>query len=203
MIQIEGLWWPDTVGDTWQHALKHVQSADWAIAHCRQPPRRVVQAGGNIGLWPKRYAESFAHVATFEPAAEAWDCLRRNIPEGGHVEAFPFALGLASGRCGIKPRGLGGHYVTAGADIRVVTLDAFAFTEVDLIQLDVEGSELQALYGAVQTIARWHPLIQVELRESRLQQYGATAASVRRFLSDFGYREVSSQQGSDFVFEVQ
>jgi hypothetical protein len=61
MIQIHGYWWPDDVGSKWEHSLRHVQSLEWAIAAC--PERRVaIQAGGNIGLWPKRLAESFEQV---------------------------------------------------------------------------------------------------------------------------------------------
>ncbi len=32
MIRIEGLFWPDDIGDRWHHALKHVQSVETAGA---------------------------------------------------------------------------------------------------------------------------------------------------------------------------
>jgi hypothetical protein len=44
MKQIDGLWWPDDVGDRWQHALRHVASLEWAIA---RPP--AAPDGGSGG----------------------------------------------------------------------------------------------------------------------------------------------------------
>ncbi len=86
MIQREGLWWPDgTTTSQVQHALKHVQSIEWAIARCKQR-RTAVQAGGNIGLWPRRLAQSFENVITFEPDAISIECLRQNVPDNVDIQ---------------------------------------------------------------------------------------------------------------------
>ena len=81
----------------------------------------------------------------------------------------------------------------------MTTIDSLALTDVDYIQLDIEGSEWVALQGAAETIPRCHPMIQVELR-NHTKRYGQSNEAVRALLGSWGYREVSSQQGSDFVF---
>lgn len=46
--------------------------------------------------------------------------------------------------------------------IRQLTLDEFNLPRVDLIKLDIEGMELEALEGARQTIDRSHPIMLIE-----------------------------------------
>lgn len=201
MIQIDGIWWPDGTRESeCQHALTHVKSLEWSLARCKQR-RTAVQAGGNIGLWPRRMAQSFHRVVTFEPDGVSRACLALNVPD--NVEVRSTALGSEAGTCGIKHRGLGSHNVIDGDACAVVPLDALGLHDVDLLQFDVEGYEGHALKGAEATINRRHPLIQVELRDGPLARHGSSADGIRGWLSRLGYRQVSKQQGSDFVFEAQ
>ena len=197
MKLIEGLWWPDDVGEKWRHALMHVASIEWAIAHCRKR-RTAVQAGGNVGLWPRRLADAFTRVMTFEPDVRSRDCLVRNVP--GNVSVWDLALGAGPGLCGVAHKSLGGHRIVEGDSIAVTSVDALELDDLDLLQLDVEGYEWHALQGAIETIRRCRPLIQVELRNFT-NRYGHSDGEVRAFLAGLGYREVSRQQGSDVVFQ--
>lgn len=54
--------------------------------------------------------------------------------------------------------------------VRLRTLDSFAFEHVDVIKIDVEGGELDIVRGARATIARWRPLLLVEIEERHLRQ---------------------------------
>lgn len=198
MIRIQGLWWPDDVGEQWRHALRHVRSLEWSLARC--PRRRTtVQAGGNIGLWPRRLAQAFSRVITFEPDAVSRACLERNVP--ANVEVYPDALGAVPGWCGLAHRSLGSHRIVTGESIRMTTIDALQLRDLDFLQLDIEGYECHALAGAQETLQRCHPLVQVELR-GFTQKYGASEAQLRFILSAYGYVEVSRQAGCDVVFEV-
>ncbi len=198
VIQIEGLWFPDDIGDRWRHAMKHVQSVEWAIARRKQ--RRVaVQAGGNVGLWPRRLAESFARVITFEPDEVSRACLRANVPES--VDVWGMALGETPKWCGLSHKGLGSHRIMPGHDVPMTTVDSMKLLELDYLQLDIEGYEWHALQGAAETLERCKPLVQVELRGFS-EKYGKSNDDVRAFLNGFGYHQVSAQSGSDFVFEA-
>lgn len=197
MILIEGVWWPDDVGRKWKHSLKHVRSLEHAIALVPQR-RTAVQAGGNIGLWPHRLAQIFRRVVTFEPDPIARACLEKNVQP--HVEIRPEAVGATLSRCGILHSSLGSHHVTRGDEVPIVPIDSLAIEDLDLLQLDVEGYELEALRGAASTIDRCGPIVQVELR-GFVSRYGGADSDVVAFLAGLGYKEVSKQPGNDFVYE--
>jgi FkbM family methyltransferase len=201
MVRVQGLWWPDDVGTKWQHSFKHVRSLEWAMKRVKQR-RTAVQAGGNVGLWPLAMSRRFERVITFEPDVTSCACLLENLVDARNVTVIPAALGDVAGTCGIEHRSLGSHRVAEGKDVDVMTLDSFDLRDVDLLQLDVEGYELNALRGARNTLARCLPLVQVELRNFG-ERYDANDALVRAFLGTFGYEEVSQQPGNDFVFEAR
>jgi len=48
-------------------------------------------------------------------------------------------------------------------DVQTVALDSFNFPRLDLIKIDVEGMELEALEGAAKCVARHRPLLFVEM----------------------------------------
>jgi FkbM family methyltransferase len=48
------------------------------------------------------------------------------------------------------------------SEIRTVTLDSLVIQRIDLIKLDIEGMELEALQGAMNLIQRHHPILIVE-----------------------------------------
>jgi FkbM family methyltransferase len=200
MKRVQGYWWPDDVGEKWAHSLRHVKSIEWAIKRARRR-RTAVQAGGNVGLWPRALAKKFERVITFEPDAVSRECLRHNVADLRNVTVMETALGDHVGVCDIEHRSLGSHRVVEGAGVNVITLDGLDLRDVDLLQLDVEGYELHALRGARDTIARCRPIVQVELRNFG-ERYDGDDAAVRAFLKTFGYEEVSQQPGNDFVFEV-
>jgi FkbM family methyltransferase len=197
MIHLHGYAWPDDVGDRHAHALMHVQSLEVGLRFCAQR-RTAVQAGGNIGLWPKRLSEVFTRVFTFEPDAESRACLLQNV--AANVIVSPAALGRADGACGLKHKGLGSHRVIDGATIAVTTVDGLGLEDLDFLQLDVEGYEMAALEGALETIERCRPVIQLELRNFT-EKFGSSDAAVRALLSSRGYHQVARAQGSDFVFQ--
>jgi FkbM family methyltransferase len=198
--RINGFWWPDDVGEKWQHSFKHVRSLDWAMHRSRRR-RMAVQAGGNIGLWPRTLAGLFSQVITFEPDTVSRACLKQNVVGLRNVNVMSDALGAEAGRCSIEHRSLGSHRVTEGDDVNIVTLDSLGLLDVDFLQLDVEGYEWHALVGAHETLSRCRPLVQVELRDFG-EHYGASDKSVRDLLYSFGYQQVSAQPGNDFVFEA-
>lgn len=197
MIQIEGIFWPDDVGSKWQHSMQHVGSIEWAIAACKE--RRVaIQAGGNIGLWPRRLAESFDHVLTFEPEPISRACLEQNVFKNVMVSAA--ALGDRIGTCSINRKSLGSHKVGEGDTVEMITIDSLGLDCLDLLQLDVEGYEWHALMGGMETIQECRPVIQVELRNKVSSHFGKSDTDVRQLLASLDYTLATERPGSDFVF---
>jgi FkbM family methyltransferase len=65
-------------------------------------------------------------------------------------------------------------------NVRKLALDEFDLPRVDLIKIDVEGMELEALQGAARTIERSHPVMLIE-------KIKADAGHLRQWLELRGY----------------
>jgi len=173
------------------HSFRHVACIEDAILRCKKY-RTVVQAGGNVGLWPIRLSSKFQRVITFEPEPATRKCLKVNVKPFNNIEVRGEALGSAAGLCGIVRQSLGSHYVKPGDDITVITIDSLQLTDVDLIQLDIEGKEYEALQGSLETIQSTFPVIQVEMNNM---------FEITNLLSSIGYKLASKQQHRDAVFD--
>jgi FkbM family methyltransferase len=77
-------------------------------------------------------------------------------------------------------------------DMAVTTLDAFAqqecFSRIDLIKVDVEGSEVALLKGARGTLERFRPLVMIEINPGALRRFEQTAGDVVSLLGKYRYR---------------
>lgn len=137
----------------------------------------VVQAGGATGVWPQWLASRFKTVVTFEPDPTNFHCLANNVTESNVIK-IQAALSDYSGwthlvskyhpdevedGC-ISTEDAGAHQIRENGGIVVVglALDDLALSDVDLIILDVEGSEPAAIKGAMDTIMKFDPLLLVE-----------------------------------------
>lgn len=156
----------------------------------------AVQAGGNLGLWPKRLAQDFHTVYTFEPAADLFAMLQRNAPEpniiklqaavGEHHELVHMSRARRDGKP--RPAHEGMTYVDGPGVIPTLRIDDLNLPVCDLLMLDLEGWELYALRGAEATIHRCLPVICVEIND-HIREVGLTPDDVRGFLSACHYRQ--------------
>ena len=80
-----------------------------------------------------------------------------------------------------------------------IIIDNLNLPGCDLIQLDIEGYELKALKGAIETIKKYKPVICVELCESWLNRYENTSEDIYNFLHSLNYKLVDSE-GVDKIF---
>jgi FkbM family methyltransferase len=67
--------------------------------------------------------------------------------------------------------------------VTVNTLDSYNFEDVDVIKVDVEGYEYAVLKGAVQTINRCRPVVQLEMVEAQCKRFGYTPDDVFSFFT--------------------
>lgn len=164
-VEKEGFIVPARDTQCFPAVMHSLPDLDLAMSYCRQ--RRVaIQAGGNIGVWAKRMAKHFDFVMTFEPATENFRCLVQNVPD--NVACFPMALGNEVGgwtKMKYEPGNIGSTMTNneaPGVPVPIGVIDYFEFNSVDLIYLDIEGDEIEALKGAMGTIERHRPVIGVE-----------------------------------------
>ena len=131
----------------------------------------VIQAGGNCGVYPLLFSEFFNNVYTFEPDPLNFFCLTNNCQATGIVK-FNCALDEKPRLMTIKEvnssnRGMNKvePYITDKSNrlsVPSISIDSLNLQRVKLIQLDLEGFELQAINGAKKTIRKNKPIIILE-----------------------------------------
>ena len=165
----------------------------------------VVQAGGNLGIFPKRLAELFHVVYTFEPDQELFVKMTKNAPEANIIR-FQAALGSKReliGTSRVRRDGKtniheGITHVSGPGVVPTLLIDDLNLPACDLVYLDLEGYEPYALMGAEQTLRRCRPVLAVEINKSA-GFMGFTKDSVRRMITSMGY-EFKIKIRSDEVF---
>lgn len=174
-----GPWgWPAKDTGAWDGPVD-----DWLVSHSNvitniSRKRTAIQAGGNCGLYPRLLTQHFQHIHTFEPEeTNLFFLMMNNVEqvENGIVTVHPKALGRSSRRCGMNkaPAENVGMFTIneAGNSVDMTSIDE-TFPDVDtvdLIWLDIEGYEYEALEGGAKLIERNLPVIGVERASERVK----------------------------------
>jgi FkbM family methyltransferase len=150
-----------------------------------------LDVGGNVGLISFAVAARRPHarIVAFEPMPDnvaAWE-RNRQLNGAGNARIEPVAVSSVSGTATIRPHGdSGAAYLVndgAGLEVPTVALDDYCdrhdIQRVDVIKLDIQGHELQALQGARRLLARGVGALLIEGFEPEVDELLVTS----------GYRE--------------
>lgn len=160
--------------------------------------------GANIGTISLPVAMTGAECLAFEPAPANAARLAENaeLNRLGNVTVVEAAMWSQSGTVALRVDGTEGagrsRVVDAGGDetveVPAATLDQFAgggAAAPDLLKIDVEGAELEALRGAAATLAAGRVReVFVETHPLQLEERGTSEPEVAALLGDLGYAEV-------------
>lgn len=152
----------------------------------------VICAGGNCGMYPRIFAKYFRTVYTFEPDPLNFHCLVNNC-QLDNVIKIQGALGLTNSMISIERANMenvGEHKIskTHHGIIPLFALDSFRFHSVNLIQLDVEGYEIDAIKGGVNTINKHRPVVTAE-----------NGHNVMEIMKNLNY-DFIERSAADFIF---
>lgn len=197
----EGWWWPTCDHSCWKYLTKR-KTVPEIISKYTLRKEVVVQAGGNAGMYVKFYQSIFDMVYTFEPDPVNFYCLVKNT--GHNVIKFQSCVGDIRGTVGLSPlnpkkANIGGFFVEENGKIPVLKIDDLGLTTCDLIHLDIEGFEGNALLGAEETVNKFHPIIALELA-GHGEKFGWSDNKIKDLLSSYGYQEIAEIHG-DYIFK--
>lgn len=198
----EGHWHPEGHPKSWGRYARTASDMRHAVDLCHAR-RTVIQAGGNIGAWPVWLSNEFSTVITFEPDETNYVCLKKNTEHIQNIFPHRAALSAKEGFMTLKlSKSIGSHHLTnEPGPVRVTKIDSHAHSPVDLIVLDVEGAEYDALTGGLETIREYRPIIHMEDRNHGINKgFGRTYQDILNLLPE--YKE-ALRVGRDVVLEYR
>ncbi len=170
------------------------------VSRFMRPKDRFVDVGANVGTYSVLALTCAANgeVVAFEPHRPTYERLLENLQLNGMYErcvARCCALGDAPGKARFTSGMDSVNHIATGAEgghlceVDVETLDAYQHRVegAALAKLDVEGSELSVLRGAVRWLAKGGPLGWIVELNGSGRRYGVTDAEVVAFLGNYGY----------------
>jgi FkbM family methyltransferase len=187
------------------------EADSWAIIKEHLPVGGTfVDLGAHIGYYSLKAARAVGpkgQVIAIEPNPETVRQLRDNIQASGAkvIAVEPVACSDSEAELELfaAPRANTGQTSLSRANaqqsgavhavyrVRARPLDAIiqeaGVSRVDVVKIDVEGAELLVLKGAKQTLARYSPVLFVEVMDNQLQAMGTSAAELKEFLRSQGY----------------
>lgn len=144
-------------------------------------PGDMVHAGTFFGDMLPTFSRASEHtIYAFEPVLENY-LLAKLCVEANDIEnvfllnaALGASIGIAkmdTGGASEVHRGGASQVGDIGQCTAMLTIDNFGLSNTSIIQLDVEGFELNALRGAAQTIERNSPVIMIEDNSNNCGEY--------------------------------
>jgi FkbM family methyltransferase len=186
----------------------------------------VVEVGGHIGyitlLFAKLVGEG-GRVIVFEPGSNNLPYIRANVAPRAQIELVEMAISHCNGVATFFEEGLTGQNNSLCADygvfrenqarafddssyqareVETITLDAFVEQRnivPQLIKIDIEGAELQALQGAEQTLRTIRPLVMVEVTQHKSEVFDLLRTTGYELRDESG---AVLQHGSQMNFNV-
>jgi FkbM family methyltransferase len=151
--------------------------------------RIALDIGAYHGEWSRLMAKDFGSVYAWEIRGANRAMLLRDKPD--NVVVMDVGLGSGHGIDLFSIRNGYAQHLALGREGRtfeyeVVPLDSYQLLVADLIKIDVDGSERNVLYGAVETIKRCKPVIVIETK----------------FLNEWGRQDLLDLIGYESVAKV-
>lgn len=180
-----------------------------------------IDAGANMGyfsLLAARKVGNDGRIFAVEPSSRDFIRLVDNVNINGLHEiiscyklAFSDLAGMAEiiiandERSGLNT--LGTDFSTKGIEkvdtekVEKITIDDFVEQEeiknVDVIKLDIEGSEFAALSGAKSTVQKYRPAIMLGINKGAMESCGVTFEKISQWLNEMNYVAYKLLQSDD------
>jgi FkbM family methyltransferase len=127
----------------------------------------VIDAGACEGFFTRYVLEKGAKVIAIEPVKILADALGKTYSADirhGNVKVIQTAIGSYTSKGHLSmnnARIFESHLGTFGEEVNVIKLDDLIATRIDFIKMDIEGGEVDALYGAQNIIKQFKPKLSI------------------------------------------
>jgi len=164
----------------------------------------VYDVGAYHGILTLFFASRCSRVISYEPNetnhARLVENIRLNDLNNVQVRKLGVGAQPGSGTLRYSPTMAGGGTLDPNGSapilqaIQITTLDhdlaASALPAPDLIKIDIEGWELEALRGARATLDAHHPALFLEMHGETMREKRRKASEIIAFLREVGYRNI-------------
>ena len=106
----------------------------------------------------------YDRIVAFEPDAENFSIMERNLAELRNVDLVKAATGNCSGEVLFSD----GHEMVSAIDLengskkcRIIRLDDYFNDPVTFVKMDIEGAELDTLHGMTRIMQKYHPKLAI------------------------------------------
>lgn len=189
--------WPKNDVTSWQGQNDSINLVDYVLPYVKDK-NVMVQAGGNCGFILSQFVPYFKKIYTFEPDPVNFYCLNQNVTSTNVIK-MQACVGNSKKTVQTdhliredRPIDIGGVHITGEGYTPTIRIDDLNLPACDLIQYDVEGYELEAILGTIETIKRFKPTVCLEFCEKWLNRYDTNSEDLLKLMKDLGYVEVSS-----------
>lgn len=196
--------WPIIDQNSWRGQNELKDLSNYILPYVKNK-NIMVQAGGNCGFLLSTFISHFNTIYTFEPDPINFYCLNQNVTSDNVIK-MQCCLGNESNTVNvvqlIRPNRLhdtGGVHINGQGVTPTIILDNLNLPDCNLLQLDVEGYELNALLGSIQTIKKFKPVLCIELCEKWLNRYNTNSDDVYNLITKLNYKLVATH-GVDKIF---
>ena len=173
----------------------------------------VVDCGANIGYYTNFFRAIVGKqgsVHAFEPVPSTFEYLTKNILEYSKCKNYRLNMaGLYKTETTKNiyiPDSISGHaslnkhndawnaqYIEE-KEIKLVPLDIYiennGINKIDFIKIDVEGSEIDTLYGARLSLQRSKPTLHIEVNSELFKNSKHSVKELWEFLKELGYKTI-------------
>jgi len=168
-------YWPRNIslnGLTWMYQEVFESSSDNPHAYEYEKIQintgdNVIDAGACEGFFTRYALGKGATIIAIEPVKILAEALERTFSEEikrGQVSIINAALGSSRtmGYLSSETETIfESHLAICGDIVNIITLDDFITTKVNFIKMDIEGGEVDALYGAQNIILQYKPKLSI------------------------------------------
>lgn len=149
-----------------------------------EPGMRVLDLGSRLGTFSLPAAALGAHVLAIDASPHHVELLKAAALHN-RFDQLDVALGVIAAPA--HPPAV----EVAGNEVPATTVDELleerGWDGVELVKMDIEGAEPEALAGMERVFSRGRPPILLQSNGSRLPLFGSSVSELRQLLADLGY----------------